>query len=549
MSDPQKKKHPELAAGPGFRRVPAKSRSLRRAVVTSFAVSFMSLVLLTGCKVGPNFTPPHPSMPAAYVGATNSPAAEGSKLATTLADLSAWWENFHDPELTRLVNEAIRTNLDRQLAEARLRQARASRGVVAGGLWPGVTASGAYARQSSGATGDHDLFQTGLDAIWELDLFGGVRRNIESANANIVAAQENIHDVQVSLAAEVALDYMQLRGLQQQIVVAQDNLKAQQHTAEITRQKFAAGFVSGLDVADADAQVATTESALPVLQTSVQQTIYALSVLLARPPADLLGELSSTQPLPVTPPEVPVGLPSDLLRRRPDIRQVEAQLHAATAQIGVAVADFFPKFSLTGSLSYQNNLVQDLFAGASRFASLGPTVSWPIFQGGSIAANVRLQKALRDQSYLTYQKTVLTALQDVENALIAFDKEWEHRKSLNDAVTANRKAVDLSMQLYSQGQTDFLNVLNAQRSLYAAEDALVQSTRATSTDLVAVYKALGGGWGPKHNFTWAKPAARSARESGGTARSNRAVPARPPGDTARRRSAGAYAASLRPSGR
>lgn len=451
-------------------------------------------LLLTGCKVGPNFKAPHPEMPAGWIGTTNGPTAGATSRGGQAPELARWWTQFNDPKLTGLVEEALKTNLDLQVAQARLRQARGSRGVVAGGLWPGVNASGAYARQHSGAAGDHDLFQAGLDAIWEVDVFGGVRRNVESANANLLAAQENLRDVQVSLAAEVALDYIQLRGFQQEIVVAQENLKAQRHTAEITRQKFAAGFVSGLDVANADAQVATTGSAIPALESGARQSIYALSVLLARPPADLVSELSETRDLPVTPPTVPVGLPSDLLRRRPDIRAAEAQLHAATAQIGVAIADFFPKFSLTGSLNYQNNLVEDLFAGASRFSSFGPSVSWPIFQGGSIASNVRLQKALRDESYLNYQKTVLTALQEVEGALIAFDKERERHQSLSDAVTANRKAVDLSMQLYAQGQTDFLNVLDAQRSLYAAEDALVQSTRTTATDLIAAYKALGGGW-------------------------------------------------------
>ena len=284
------------------------------------------------------------------------------------------------------------------------------------------------------------------------------------------------------------------RGYQQQIVVAQDNLKTQQHTADITRQKQQAGFVSTLDVANADAQVATTQSQIPVLEISARQSIYALSVLLARPPAYLLKELSETKPLPVTPPEVPVGLPSDLARRRPDIRQAEAQLHAATAQIGVATADLFPKFSLTGNVSWQSNLLQNWFTNPARGSSFGPSLDWALFQGGSIASNIRVQKALRDQSFISYQKTVLTALQDVENALIASTKEQEHRQALNDAVVASRKAVDVSLELYSAGQTDFLNVLQAQGTLYASENALVQSNSSAAQDLIALYKALGGGW-------------------------------------------------------
>jgi outer membrane protein, multidrug efflux system len=491
----------------------------KRILFTLSRMVAVSLLLLSGCAVGPNFKAPHPAMPAAFVGATNSSPAQPNVSMAEPGDLAQWWRKFNDPQLTALVQQALDQNLDLKLAEARLRQARASRGVVAGGLWPGANASAGYSRTHSpggtatGQTGDHDLFQAGLDAVWELDIFGGVRRNIESANANIQAAQEDLHDVQVSLAAEVALAYVQLRGYQQELVIAQDNLKAQQHTADITQQRAQAGFVSALDVANADAQVATTRSAIPVLETAAQQSIYSLSMLLGRPPAELLQQLSSAKSLPVTPPQVPVGLPSDLLRRRPDIRSAEAQLHSATAQIGVAVADFFPKFSLTGSLTYQNNLVQDLFAGASRFSSFGPAVSWPIFQGGSIAANVRVQKALRDESYITYQKTVLTALQDVENALIAFDKEWDHRQALEQAVSANHKAVGLAMQLYSAGQTDFLNVLDAQRSLYQSQDALVQSTRSTATDLIAVYKALGGGWdAPPANTQTASAAPASGQK-------------------------------------
>jgi len=475
----------------GFRTSSALARAFCCACLAS-------LLLLSGCKVGPNFTAPKPELPAGWAGATNAPSARTVVSTGQPAGLANWWTNFNDPKLTGLVTEALRTNLDVQLAEAVLRQARASRGVVAGGLWPGVTASGSYARNHGGSgtaqPGSHNLFQAGLDAAWELDAFGGVRRNVESAGAGIRAAQDDLRDAQVSVAAEVALNYVQLRGFQQQIVVAQSNLKAQRHTAEITRQKFAAGFVSDLDVANADALVASTEAAIPVLETSAQQSIYALSVLLARLPASLLQDLSETQPLPVNPPEVPVGLPSDLLRRRPDVRAAEGRLHAATAQVGVAVADFFPKFSLTGSLGYQSSLVRDLFAGANRFTSLGPAVSWPIFQGGSIAANVRVQKALRDQAGITYQKTVLTALQDVENALIALGKEWEHRKFLADSVVANRKAVDLSTKLYGEGLTEFLTVLDAERSLYVAENALIQSTSSTATDLIALYKALGGGW-------------------------------------------------------
>jgi outer membrane protein, multidrug efflux system len=464
-------------------------------------VALPAMMLVAGCMVGPNYHPPPTNPPESWAGITNAitnaVTNAASIVTTNNADLARWWDKFGDAKLIALVQEALRTNLDVQFAEANLRQARAARGVIAGGLFPGITGTASYTR-SGGASITEPIYantyQAGLDAVWELDIFGGIRRNLESANANIQAAKQNIRDVQITLVSEVAVNYIQLRSYQEQIDIANENLRSEEHTADLTRQKLRVGFVSGLDLANANAQVATTASAIPVLQTSLQQNIYALSVLLARPPADLLEDLTKPGPVPLTPPDVPVGLPSDLLRRRPDVRQAEAQLHAATAQIGVAVAELFPQFSLTGSYNAESDLLKTLFSPPSRFWSVGPSMTWPIFQGGSLVSNIKVQKALRDEAGITYRKTVLTALQDVENALIAFGKEWEHRKALNDAVNYNRRALDLSTALYTQGTTDFLSVLDAERSLFASQTALSQSKAAISTDLVALYKALGGGW-------------------------------------------------------
>jgi NodT family efflux transporter outer membrane factor (OMF) lipoprotein len=456
---------------------------------------FALLLLAGGCMVGPNFKPPHESVPTNWTGLadTRTNSAAASFATSSPAQLTAWWNKFDDPTLVWLVTEAFHTNLSLRLAESRLRQARASRGIVAGPLYPTLNANGLYNRWAVNSI-SNNYFAAGLDSVWELDIWGGTRRNIESADATIAAARESIHDTQVTLGAEIALDYIQLRAAQEQIAIAANNLKSEQRTASITRQRLAAGFVSALDVANAEAQAATTASAIPVLETTVRQNIYALSVLLDRVPGDLVEQLSQPGPVPLTPPQVPVGLPSDLLWRRPDIRVAAAQWHAATAQIGVAKSDLFPQFSLTGGINYQSDLAKTLFAGSSRLWSFGPSINWPILQGGSIAANVRLQKALTDQAAITYRQTVLGALQEVENALIAFAREWDHREALNEAVTQNRKAVDLSMQLYTQGATDFLSVLDAQRSLYVSETALSQSKASISTDLVALYKALGGGW-------------------------------------------------------
>jgi len=458
----------------------------------------LGISILSGCMVGPNFHPPQPTtVPNGWVGVEKTPT-EPSIVTTAQLELTQWWKQFDEPVLTMLVDEALKANLDLKIAETRLREARATRGVVAGGLWPAVTASGGYQKyHTAGVTPSNqafNLYQAGFDAVWEIDLFGGQRRNVESADANIQAAIENIRDAQVSLIAEVALNYIQLRGYQQEIAIAQKNLISQNHTADITHRLLNVGFASALDVANADSDVATTESQIPVFESEARQSIYALSVLLARPPGDLLEQLTPTGSLPKVPTQIPAGLPSDLLRRRPDIRAAEAQLHAATAQIGVATADYFPTFSLTGTLNWSSNLLRTLWTNASRSFAVGSSATWPLFQGGAIVSNVRLQEALRDESFISYQKTVLSAFQDVENSLIAFAKEQQHRKLLNDAVVANRKAVDLSLQLYTAGLTDFLNVEIAQRTLYSSEDALVQSETNIVTDLLALYKALGGGW-------------------------------------------------------
>jgi outer membrane protein, multidrug efflux system len=450
-------------------------------------------LLLNGCMVGPNYHRPDINTPSSWAGQTGPQAA-----ASQDARLIKWWADFNDSSFVSLIERAMKSNLDIKLAQERILQARASRGVVSAGLWPTVDATADYTRSRTPAPiGQRarisNQFQTGWDAAWELDFFGGTRRNIEASDADIQAAIEDRRDVLVTLTAEVAVNYAELRGFQQRIIIAQDNLKAQQHSEGIVRQRFEGGFVSALDLANAEAQVATTLSQIPVFETSAQQSIYTIAVLLGQEPQSLLSELSPSAPIPMTPPEIPAGLPSEILRRRPDIRRTEAQIHAATARIGVATADLFPKFNLTGSVGYRNSDPGAL-QQRDNFWSVGPSVDWQIFNMGRVGANIDVQKALQRQSMLSYKKTILTALQDVENALIAYSKEKQHQQFLMDAVAANQKAVNLATQLYTEGQTDFLSVLDAQRSLFASEDALVQSTQNLVTDLIGLYKALGGGW-------------------------------------------------------
>jgi multidrug efflux system outer membrane protein len=507
---------------------PSRYRSKWSQVFGSIGLA--ALLTLTGCAVGPNFKPPETKVPETYYSldhtkpdpqvsqatsqaskvsqATSQPAPKASQTTSQPVALVHWWQSFHDPILDGLVNLALASNLDLQTAEARIRQARAARGMAVAGLFPQASGTALYQRShSSSATVTsgggvsfstlgpfQELFQVGLDASWELDIFGGTRRNIEATTADLAAAVEDRRDVLVTLVGEVGNNYLNLRGFQEQVAIAKKNLAAQQKTAEITHKRFDAGFVGKLDVANADAQVATTAATIPVFQSSEQAAIYSIGVLLGKEPAFLAKELASKAPIPPTPPKVPVGLPSELLRRRPDIRRAEAQLHAATARIGVAVADLFPKFNISGSLGFAANDITRVGTQNSKFWSFSPSATWPVFAAGKIVWNIRLQNALEEQALLTYQQTVLTALKEVETALVAYAKEQEHQKALATAVASNRQAVDAAMKLYVAGKTDFLNVLNAQRSLFATEDALIQSTRTLGTDLIALYKALGGGW-------------------------------------------------------
>ncbi|MDB5911152.1 MAG: efflux system, outer rane lipoprotein NodT family [Massilia sp.] len=460
------------------------------------ALLLSALLLATGCTVGPNFKPPRPTVPAAYLNPSAPPTTQTSVTLQQPTDVAQWWKTFNDPSLDSLVTRAVESNLDLRLATSRLRQARAARGVVASALWPDINANGSYSHFGTGRKNStsSDLYQAGFDAAWEIDVFGGVRRSVEASDASIEAAVEDRRDVLVTLAAEVAVDYIDLRGFQRQIAIANENLAAQRRTADLTRRRFNAGFVSRLDAANADAQVASTESDIPALESSARQAIYSLSLLLGREPEALLAELSQERPIPLTPPEVPIGLPSDLLRRRPDIRRAEAQLHAATAQIGVATADLFPKFSLTGNFNLESSKLKSLGNWSSALWSMGPSVTWPLFTAGRIQANIEVQNAVQEQALIAYDQAVLGALRDVEAALIAYSKEQQRRLALVNAVTANREAFDLSTRLYTQGQTDFLNVLTAERSLFGAETALTASDTTIATDLAALYKALGGGW-------------------------------------------------------
>jgi NodT family efflux transporter outer membrane factor (OMF) lipoprotein len=460
--------------------------------------SLFCLAIVAGCAVGPNYHPPKTAAPAQW----SSPLAGGETNAP--AALAGWWKNFGDTNLDSLMTLAVRSNLDLRIAEAHVREARAERDVATGSWWPSVDGTAGYSRNRWGANSfppippgtplDYNLYNAGFDAAWELDLFGGTRRAVEAANAEIGAAEYGQRDVLVSLLAEVARNYITARGYQQRVAITRENISVQKDILNLTRSRYQNGLGSDLDVQQATALLAATESQVPSLETGFQQSVHHLAVLLGRPPGALLEAMSAEKSIPATPPAVPVGLPSDLLLRRPDVQRAERELAAATARIGVARSDLFPKFSLTGMAGLESVSASDWFDYGSRYWSAGPTVQWELFEAGSIRANVRVQNARQEQVLDTYEKTVLTALEDVENALTAYAKEQIRREALARSAQADRQALDLSNELYTSGLTDFLHVLDSERSLYAAQDALVQSDQTIALNLVQLYKALGGGW-------------------------------------------------------
>ncbi len=467
------------------------------------ALALSSLLVLAGCTVGPDFHPPVVPTPATWVDA-NQPAsaAAESRLAPDPLTTVDWWTLFGDAKLNDLVTEAAAQNLTVLQAEARIRASRASVAVVTGGLWPSVTASGSYTYGSSPTyVGDEPreapprtALRAGLDAAWEVDIFGGTRRSVEAASATLEATIETRRDTLVSLVAEVGVDYISLRSDQQLLIIAHQNLTDELATLKITNDRWQAGLASKLDYENAKSAADSTSSQIPSIEASIRSNIYALSLLLSREPGALLAELDASGIVPKTPTQVPIGLPADLLRRRPDIRAAEAQVHADTANIGANFAQYFPQFSVSGSFGFQGVSIGQLTQWASQTWSWGPTISWPIFSGGKIAAQVELARATLQGDMYAYRQTVMTALNEVESALISFNKEQERRAILRDVVDDNSQAYKLSKDLYTAGQAEFINVLSAELSLSSSENQLEQSDAAVATDLVALFKALGGGW-------------------------------------------------------
>ncbi|MFZ2312623.1 MAG: efflux transporter outer membrane subunit [Methylobacter sp.] len=464
-------------------------------------------MLLSGCfAVGPDYQPPKIPVPQQW-----SETTAGTPSRTDQPD--KWWKTFNDPILDKLISDAIASNLDLKLALERVKDARALRtATIATGL-PSLDAKSNVSRRlnnfsssasQAGGTGSAiggfgignqliNIFQMGFDAQWELDFFGGIRRSVEAADATVDSEVENSRDVLVTLLGEVARNYIELRANQQLVAITRENLYSQQETHELTQIRQQAGLTSMLEVTQSQALAATTEAQLPNYETAVKQSIHAISVLLGKEPGALAIRLEQQGAIPAVAADVITNLPSELLQRRPDIRRAERQLAVANASVGVATAELYPKVNLAAFIGLQNTTITD-FTPIGKSWSAASSLTMPIFNWGKLNANIKSKKAQFEQAFLTYQSTVLSAFKEVEDALIAYSKEQERHKALSQAVSANQLAVQLANERYQKGLTAFLDVLVSQKALYLAQSDLVTSESALSSNMVALYKSLGGGW-------------------------------------------------------
>lgn len=470
--------------------------------IMTCAVTCYSLLSLGGCVMGPDFKTPETPLATHWA---NTPSQSGhSGTAESPVDMR-WWDSFGDTQLSALVREAQTRNFDLQMAASRLEQSRAMRRQVAADTLPAVDGSAGYSRSRNSQRGLNDpsgkegkqafnLWNGGLGISWEADLWGRVKRSVEVADASVQMAEEDRHAVQLLVIVQTAQDYIELRSTQQGLAVVEQNLHIAQRSLELTRLQLKEGVATDLEVSEAAAQVAEIQARLAPLQQHSAQLINALGLLLAREPRALQQQLSTPANVPSYTATVPIGLPSELAERRPDIRRAQAQLHAATAAIGVAEADFYPRITLSGNVGFQALQLSDLGSWGSRSFAFGPGLSVPLFEGGRLKGALQLQEGRQQEAGIGFQKTVLRAWHEVDDALVAYQANQRRRDSLLQAVAHNQRALDSVHQQYTQGTVDFLNVLTVQNALLANQAALVDSTAQVSLSLVDLYGALGGGW-------------------------------------------------------
>jgi len=491
-------------------------------VTPARALALACAALLGACTMGPDFRRPEAPPLSAFPAAAPRADVRSQPMARAY-DGRQWWSVFKDPVLDRLVDEAQRQNLDLQTAALRIEEARAQRGAAAAQGRPSVSgmglggrqrasqngftsalAGGGASQQQGGAGGGQaaaapspysDLFQIGFDATWELDLWGKARRGVEAADASIVSAEQARGNAMISLSAEVARTYLALRGAQRQRAIVLADIADQRQLASLTESRSRNGFAAQADSVQQQAQLSASEAQLPPIDQDIAQAMNRLALLLALPPGSLADRLG---PLPqadvVLPPEVPVGLPGDLLRRRPDILKAEADLHAATAKVGQAKAQLFPSIALGGVGGLQSVHADSLTDWASRFWLGGAHVSIPIFEGGKLKAQIRTADAQMKEAALAWRSTVLVAYHEADNALQAYADEQRHAAALFRQLADARRSDELMRSRHRSGFVSMIEVLDAQRRVHQAEQQALQSNVAASTDLVALYKALGGDW-------------------------------------------------------
>lgn len=449
---------------------------------------------LAGCTVGPDYATPDVKLSARWASVSDrKPTPVGS------AELGVWWRGFDDPVLDGLVEEAIAGNLDVAQARARVEQARATRRETVATLLPSLDGSGSATRSRTPTGTDTppvvaSAFKAGFDATWELDLFGANARSAEAATRGLEASEEDLRKTLLTLVGDVASNYAEARGYQARIALARRTAASQRITAELTRLKLEIGTIATADAAKADASAASTEANIPGFEASFAQAVHRLGVLVGREPTALAERMRRSAPVPALRRPIPSGVPADVLRNRPDVRAAERRLAQATANIGAAEAALYPSVSLTGSLSTTATRVGDIGHGSTIGWSWGPSVSVPIFEGGKLVAARDLAVANRNEYLGAWRSAVLGALEDVENALVSLAKEREKAAKLRAVVDSYRTAAEIARDLYRNGKTSFLDVQDAERSLYSAEDSLIQSRVAVATDTIALAKALGGGW-------------------------------------------------------
>ncbi|HLZ66275.1 MAG TPA: efflux transporter outer membrane subunit [Aliidongia sp.] len=450
-----------------------------------------------GCTVGPDYKPDEMDLPSTWT----EPQPSAPDKAAADAALKEWWASFKDPLLDRLVAQAIAGNEDLKIARQRLVQARASRAIAASVDYPQVTAGASRLQSNSSTTvdfppgiGQYRTWELGFDASWEIDIFGGTRRSVEASEAEIGAAIEDRRTILVSLLAELAGDYASLRGTQLRLDIAQRNIESARKALELTKQEFQRGLGTELELAQARAQWNNVRSAPPQLRAAIARLSHAIGVLVGGFPGDLEAELTQPAPLMGVPSNLPVALPSETLVNRPDVRRAERHYAAATARIGVATAELFPHFSIPLMLDPTSSTIGGLALARSLNWSIGLAAKGLVYDAGKTDASIESARAAAEAARIGYEETVRGAFRDVEDALVNYQTETERNGTLKEAATDSDVALDRATKLYGAGLTDFLKVLDSERTAFAAEDQEAQSRIAMVQDVIALFKALGGGW-------------------------------------------------------